>query len=88
MNDGIGGARLDAAIRDFHEYEVDFATYMGGYPAEVRELYGIVAVASVSEDGEPELQMFTPMAFVNYVEDLLEERDGWIEEDETEDIYD
>ena len=89
-NDGVSGARLDAAMRDFREYEDDFASVVGGYPAEVGELYGIIAVASSPDyrPGYPELQMFTPKAFVNYVEDLLDERDSWLEEDDMEDIDD
>lgn len=89
-DDGISRERLDAAIRDFCEYEIDFASNVGGYPAVLDELYGIIAVASSPDyrPGCPELQMFTPKAFVDYVEDLIAERDGWLEEDDMEDIDD
>ena len=80
-DDGISGARLDAAMRDFYEYQVDWCSNMGGYPAEAGELYGIIAIASTTDyrPNKPELQMFTPKAFVNYVEGLLEDDD--MEED-------
>lgn len=89
-SDGVSGARLDAAIRDFNEYEADYCSSVGGYPAEVGELYGIVAIASTPDynDNRPELQMFTPKAFVDYVEDLLDERDSWLSDDDMEDIDD
>ena len=103
MADEISGARLDAAIRDFNEYEIDYCSVVGGYPAVVDELYGIIAIASTPDhnDSRPELQMFTSKDFVDYVEDLLDERDrclqtigeidritSWRADDDMEDDYD
>ena len=89
-DDGISGARLDAAMRDFHEYQAEPWMDVGQKPAIAEELYGIIAVASATEwnNGDLDLEMFTPRAFVNYVEDLMDRVQERLDEDEMEDIYD
>ena len=89
-SDGVSGARLDAAMRDFNEYQADPWLDVGQKPAIARELYGIIAVASATEwnNGDLDLEMFTPRAFVNYVEDLMGSIEEMLAEDDMEDIDD
>ena len=90
MADEISGARLDAAMRDFNEYQADPWLNVGQKPAIAQELYGIIAVASATEwnNGDLDLEMFTPRAFVNYVEDLMDSIEEMLAEDDMEDIDD